>query len=196
MASEAHTVQALSAAWVAAWEVDWPDPVAPAEVHAAVWQAEACWGLAGVGLSSADGGWTVALLASAQQLPLGHPLAAAGLVTGTAGLLALMSPAGPPPAAAVKWLYQALAARLRDRCDGLEAQSGRRNPSPYCPAVGPLQATGFHLVPTVPQRYRLELASTALSDPAPLRWARRLSPHLAWAPYPAPAARQAVDTAS
>jgi len=180
--------QVVSAAWVEAAGCDWPGLAPTVDVVAAAQAAEAHWGLAGV-RSGDDGGWVVVLVTPAANVPPGHPLAGAGLGRGVAGVLALWSSEGEPASVPAKWLIQALAARLVDRCPAIETQvSPTGAATSCCPTVGLVASLGFSPVPETPLRYRLDLTRTELW--APLRWARRLSPRLVWAPKPAPATRQ------
>jgi len=188
MAMGNPVVNVVSAGWVEALGCDWPGLATAADVAASAQAAEATWGLAGLRWSGEDD-WLVVLLTPASHVPRRHPLAAAGLGRDEAGLLALWSSAGEPAAGPAKWLIQALAARLVDRCPAIETQASSRSAATACsPAVGLVTGVGFRPVPDVPLRYRLDLTRT--EQWAPLRWARRWSPHWVSAPKPAPATRQ------
>ncbi|MDR1265201.1 MAG: hypothetical protein LBK42_06455 [Propionibacteriaceae bacterium] len=174
----------LTAAAACRLELDW-GALAPAEVRAALWAAEAAWGLAGVVL--AGDAPLVGLLTPGDCLPGGHPLALAGVESERAGLLALTAADGRLDRARGRVLILGLAARLPRRCRSLEAQgAARRLAAATAPPAVWLTAWGFTAVPGAGRRFRLDLRRT-IPSPRPAWLPGRVE--TGWGMVPAPATR-------
>jgi len=155
-----------------------PDEVLSADDKQAVAQAAMKqWGFSGVGVRRNDSWAGVALVSPV--IPRAHPLSAAGLDEGTAGLILVQIGSRVPfdygqGIGISKRLCTGLGRRLRNQVSSIEAQTTPGTTTALTPSPAWLVRMGFQPMRYPLGRYRLDLSSM-------VAWVHKA---LAWHPYP------------